>query len=276
MAQIINTNVLSLNAQRNLSNTNQTMATAMQRLSSGMRINSAADDAAGLAISQRMTAQINGMNVAEQNANNGISMAQTADSALGQISDMMQRMRELGVQAMNGTNSTGDTADLNTEYQQLSQEITRTIGSTSFNGINLLDGTSSSVTFQVGAGTTSNDQISVALSNLTTTLSSVTSGDLTAGASAAVSAIDTALDAVNTERATFGAAQNRLSEAVSGLQVSIQNTTSAKSQITDADFAAETANLTRAQVLQQAGQAMLSQANSQPNQVLTLLRNLGG
>jgi flagellin len=276
MAQIINTNILSLNAQRNLSNTNQTMATAMQRLSSGLKINSAADDAAGLAISQRMTAQINGMNVAEQNANNGISMAQTADSALGQISDMMQRMRELGVQAMNGTNSTGDTADLNTEYQQLSQEITRTIASTSFNGINLLDGSSSSVTFQIGAGTTANDQISVALSNLTTTLSSVTSGDLTAGASAAVSAIDTALDAVNTERATFGAAQNRLSEAVSGLQVSIQNTTSAKSQITDADFAAETANLTRAQVLQQAGQAMLSQANSQPNQVLTLLRNLGG
>jgi flagellin len=275
MAQIINTNVLSLNAQRNLSNTNQTMATAMQRLSSGMRINSAADDAAGLAISQRMSAQINGMNVAEQNANNGISMAQTADSALGQITNMMQRMRELGVQALNGTNSSGDQADLNTEYQQLSQEITRTISSTAFNGINLLN-TSSSITFQVGAGTTSNDQISVALTDLTATLSSVTGGDLTANASAAVSAIDTALDAVNTERATFGASQNRLSEAVSGLQVSIQNTTSAKSQITDADFAAETANLTRAQVLQQAGQAMLSQANSQPNQVLTLLRNLGG
>jgi flagellin len=274
MSAIINSNILSLNAQRNLANTNQTMATAMQRLSSGLRINSAADDAAGLAISQRMTAQINGMNVAEQNANNGISMTQTADSALGQISDMMQRMRELGVQAMNGTNSSGDQADLNTEYQQLSQEITRTIASTSFNGNSLLN-TSSSITFQVGAGTSTNDQISVALTNLTATLSSVTGGDLTSGASAAVSAIDTALDAVNTERATFGAAQNRLTEAVSGLQVSIQNTTSAKSQITDADFAAETANLTRAQVLQQAGQAMLSQANSQPNQVLTLLRNLG-
>jgi flagellin len=187
MSAIINSNILSLNAQRNLANTNQTMATAMQRLSSGLKINSAADDAAGLAISQRMTAQINGMNVAEQNANNGISMTQTADSALGQISDMMQRMRELGVQAMNGTNSSGDQADLNTEYQQLSQEITRTIASTSFNGNSLLN-TSSSITFQVGAGTSSNDQISVALTDLTATLSSVTGGDLTSGATAAVSA----------------------------------------------------------------------------------------
>ncbi len=276
MAQIINTNLISLNAQRNLSSTNNSLSQAVQRLSSGLRVNSAKDDAAGLAIAERMNAQVRGMNVAIRNANDGISMAQTADGALGQVSDIAQRMRELAVQAMNATNGTGDLANLDTEFQQLAQEITRTIGGTQFNGTAILAAGAGALNFQVGAGTTTNDQITITTNNLATdtTVTAVTAGDVKTAAAAKIAAddIDKLLDKVNTERAMYGAAQNRLSATIATLQVSVESQSAARSRIMDADFAAETANLTRAQVLQQAGTAMLSQANQVPNGVLKLLQ----
>jgi flagellin len=282
MAATINTNLISLNAQRNLSSTNSALATAIQRLSSGLRVNSAKDDAAGLAIAERMSSQVRGMNVAIRNANDGISLAQTADGALSQITEMAQRMRELAVQSMNATNSTSDRTKLDTEYQQLASEMSRTLNNTAFNGTSILANTSAStLTFQIGAGTTSNDQISIATANLSSNstmqavLSSSNGGILSvSSASAAVTNIDTLLETVNTERAVYGAAQNRLSATIATLQVAVESQSAARSRIMDADFAAETANLTRAQVLQQAGTAMLSQANSTTNNVASLLRNL--
>jgi flagellin len=280
VSQIINTNLISLNAQRNLSSTNSALATAIQRLSSGLRVNSAKDDAAGLAIAERMSSQVRGMNVAIRNANDGISLAQTADGALSQITEMAQRMRELAVQSMNATNSTSDRTKLDTEYQQLASEMSRTLNNTAFNGTSILANTSAStLTFQIGAGTTSNDQISIATANLSSNstmqavLSSSNGGILSvSSASAAVTNIDTLLETVNTERAVYGAAQNRLSATIATLQVAVESQSAARSRIMDADFAAETANLTRAQVLQQAGTAMLAQANQVPNGVLKLLQ----
>ena len=380
MPQIINTNIASLNAQRNLNASQSSLAVSLQRLSSGLRINSAKDDAAGLAISERMTAQINGLNQAARNANDGISLAQTAEGALQQITNNLQRIRELAVQARNATNSSTDRAALNTEATQLKNEIDRVATTTSFNGVKLLDGSFSNQAFQVGAnvgetitvssivnaqsanlGTSSTAQVTGAAASAFT---AITAGDLTingtsvgaiaadtnaanrassvaaavnsyssqtgvyatilasaptqvvltsssgnitvglagtattattgltaatttattatgfasldissvAGADTAMTQMDAALTAVNTARATLGAIQNRFMSVVSSLQVTSENLSASRSRIQDTDFAAETANLTKSQILQQAGTAMLAQANALPNNVLTLLK----
>ncbi len=382
MALTINTNVASLNAQRNLSSSSMDLATSLQRLSSGLRINSAKDDAAGLAISERMTTQIRGMNVAMRNANDGVSLAQTAEGSLDSVSNALQRIRELAVQSANATNSTSDRAALDAEAQQLKDEIDRVATQTNFNGVNLLDGTFTNKTFQVGA----NNGETIAVSNIvnaqssalgtttsaavttaaTTTFTAITAGDITiedatglainvggvaadasateragglrdainavsdqtgvyatndtsttitltsahdivttiagtataattgitagttaaasttgftaldlgtaSGANIAIDAMDAALTAVNTARADLGAIQTRFESVVSNLAINSENASAARGRIRDADFAAETASLTRNQILQQAGTAMLAQANSIPQNVLSLLR----
>jgi flagellin len=385
MPQVINTNIASLNAQRNLNTSQSSLNTSLQRLSSGLRINSAKDDAAGLAIASRFTAQISGLNQAARNANDGISLAQTAEGALGVISDNLQRIRELSVQSRNATNSATDRAALNTEAQQLKAEIDRVATTTSFNGVKLLDGSFTNQSFQVGAnvgetisvsgivnaqsanlGSSSVAQVTGAAA---TTFTAITAGDLkinnvsvgaiaadtnaanrasnvaaainsyssqtgvyatvlssaptqvvltnsgsvpatpdiviaesgpataattgltaattsaatatgfaaldissVAGADTAITSMDAALSAVNTARATLGAIQNRFSSVVTNLQTTSENLTASRSRIQDTDFAAETANLTRAQILQQAGTAMLAQANAVPQNVLSLLK----
>lgn len=388
MALTINTNVPSLNAQRNLSSSSADLATSLQRLSSGLRINSAKDDAAGLAISSRMTTQVNGMNVAMRNANDGVSLAQTAEGSLASVSDALQRIRELAVQSVNATNSASDRAALNTEAQQLKSEVNRVATQTNFNGVKLLDGSFTNQTFQVGANSgetidvaTIVDAQSTALgttdlttTDYTTTGTAVTAalalgaGDITingealaaftlpaspaaqataiagaitananlaaagigatvvggaveitstdvaitatlsgaanaantglvaltevqtagtpstvvgfdtldlttaAGADTAIQFMDSALEAVNTARADLGAIQSRFESVVSNLAINAENTSAARGRIMDADFASETANLTRNQILQQAGTAMLAQANQIPQNVLSLLR----
>ena len=282
MAQTINTNVQSLNAQRNLSTSQASLSTSMQRISSGLRINSAKDDAAGLAIAERMNTQVRGMNVAIRNANDGISLAQTADGALGKISDNLQRMRELAVQSANDTNGTSDRTALDNEYKQLAAENARVITSTQFNGQELLTGsggTAGTFSFQVGANTGADNQITIGTTDMATAMGTNTQGGAaTLGISAATARtamdnIDTALTAVSTARSTFGASQNRFDAVVSNLQVASENQSAARGRIMDADFAAETANLSRAQILQQAGTAMVAQANQLPQSVLRLLQN---
>jgi flagellin len=276
MAAIINTNIASVNAQRNLGASQMSLNKSIERLSSGLRINSAKDDAAGLSIATRMDSQVRGSNVAIRNANDAISFAQTADGALGGVTDALQRMRELAVQSANATNNAGDRTNLNAEFKELQAEITRITASTKFNGNAVLTGGTN--TFQVGADTT--DTIAVVGTDLTAVAAKTAiaaapgTNDVTtaAKATASITAIDAALDEVNTERATYGAVQNRFTSVVSNLQNKVENTSAAKSRIMDADFAAETANLTRGQILQQAGTAMLAQANSLPNGVLALLR----
>jgi flagellin len=384
MAAIINTNVVSLNAQRNLTSSQNALATSLQRLSSGMRINSAKDDAAGLAISQRMTSQINGLNQAARNANDGISMSQTAEGALGEIGNNLQRIRDLAVQSRNASNSVSDRTALNNEVQQLKSEIDRVASTTSFNGIKLLDGSFNNQAFQVGAnvgetisisslvnaqssslGTTTTSSANVT-GAAATAFTAITAGDLTingvsvgavaagtdaktqsdnivaaintksgvtnvtatsdaagkislvntsgsstvvafagasastaitgltagttaatsssvagfagvdisttAGADIAINAMDSALSAINAGRADLGAYQNRFSSAISNVQTTSENLTASRSRIVDTDFAAETATLSRNQVLQQAGTAMLAQANAMPQSVLSLLK----
>jgi flagellin len=377
MPSVINTNLASLNTQRNLSASQSTLATSIQRLSTGMRINSAKDDAAGLAISSRMDAQVRGLTTAARNANDGVSLAQTAEGSLGKIGDMVQRMRELAVQSSNATNSASDRGALQTEVGQLKQEIDRVAQTSNFNGTKLLDGSFTAAKFQVGAnagdsitvssitnaqlagmgsvtrastqsstaitdltatalgdltingtdvgvlaaaGTTQERQAQVVdainristttgvgasfdaqnnaivlTSNATITLTGaagakvgfVAADSATAAASAnmasldvssyggaqlAIQQCDAALTQINGARANLGAVQNRFDSAIANIQISAENTTAAKSRITDTDFAAETANLTRGQILQQAGNAMLSQANQLPQQVLSLLK----
>ncbi|WP_455033094.1 flagellin N-terminal helical domain-containing protein [Lautropia mirabilis] len=284
MAQIINTNLMSLNAQRNLSTTQSALATSVQRLSTGLRVNSAKDDAAGLAIAERMNTQVRGMNVAIRNANDAISLAQTAEGALSKINDMGQRMRELAVQSANATNSESDRASLDAEFQALSAEIKRNLDGTSFNGTKLFAALAT-LTFQVGANNNATDQIAVVTTDLNadTTMTGILGGTGGGGTAAAdiktadksrsaLEKLDKMLATVNAKRAEFGATQNRFEAVIQTLQVSAENQTAARSRIMDADFASETAALTRAQVLQQAGTAMLSQANSLPNNVLSLLR----
>ncbi len=279
MSMSINTNLNSLVAQENLAKTQNALSTSMERLSSGLRINSAADDAAGLAISQRMQAQVNGMNVAIQNSNDGISLAQTADGALASVGDSLQRMRELAVQAANATNSSSDQDSLNLEFQQLGSEIQRVLGGTTFNGSAILGSDAGTLNFQVGANVTANDSIQVSTTNLTadTTISAVTG--TTIGSTADVSAIDAvitgidnAINDINNQRALMGATENRFNAVVANLQSSVVNQSAAESRITDADFATETANMSRAQILQQAGTAMVAQANQLPQGVLKLLQ----
>jgi flagellin len=287
MAQTINTNLVSLNAQRNLSTSQGALATSMQRLSSGLRVNSAKDDAAGLAIAERMSAQTRGMNVAMRNANDAISLSQTAEGALGKVGDLFQRMRELAVQSANGTNNDDDRVSLNEEFVQLAQEATRTLEGTQFNGRSILSDTAANV-FQIGANNNSSiDRISVDGIDwsATTDITAVTGTAVITGtevptvqitdigtAQGAIASIDTAIDEINSQRATFGAVQNRFDNVVANLMVASENQSAARSRIMDADYASETANLSRASILQQAGNAMVAQANQLPQQVLALLR----
>ena len=269
MALSVNTNLMSMTAQRNLSGTQTGLATAMERLSSGLRINSAKDDAAGLAIASRMNAQVRGMNVAIRNAGDAISLAQTAEGGLNEITNMLQRMRELAVQSKNATNSSSDRINLNAEYQQLNTEITRQVGATKFNGVAIIGGGAGINVFQVGAN--ASDTISV---TTTTMAAAAAAGDIldVTNAGTAIGAVDTALDLVTTNRATYGAIQNRFESVISNLQVASENQAAAAGRIMDADFAMETANLTRFQILQQAGTAMVAQANSAPQSILSLLQ----
>ncbi len=377
MPSIINTNLPSLNTQRNLNTSQAALATSIQRLSSGLRVNSARDDAAGLAIAERMNAQVRGLNIAARNANDGVSLAQTAEGALGKVGEMVQRMRELAVQSSNATNSPSDRTALQAEVAQLKEEIDRVALSANFNGTKLLDGSFTSAKFQVGAdagefitvsaitnarlagmgvvnrastqnGTAITDLTATALGDLTingtdigvlpaagttqerqaqivdainristttnvgayydtannkivlTSAGNITltgaagakvgfaaadsavaaaSGNMTTldvssygGAQLAIQQADAALAQINGARATLGAVQSRFESAVSNIQIASENTTAARSRIMDTDFAAETAAMTRAQILQQAGNAMLSQANQLPQQVLALLK----
>jgi flagellin len=264
----INTNINSLNAQRNLAGSANTLSTSMARLSSGLRVNSAKDDAAGLAIAERMNAQTRGMNVAIRNTNDGISLAQTAEGALGAISNNLQRMRELAVQAANGTNNSTDITAINAEFTLLSAENTRVAAATSFNGTAVIAATT--FTFQVGANNTANDTISVTGSAFAAT--STTLGATSSSASAEISKLDTDINAVTSARSTWGATQNRFDSVITNLRVGSENSAAARGRIMDADYAMETANLSRAQVLQQAGTAMVAQANQQPQSVLALLK----
>ena len=275
MAQTINTNVASLNAQRNLTSSQGSLGTTLQRLSSGLRVNSAKDDAAGLAIAERMSSQVRGMNVAIRNASDAISLSQTAEGALGKIGDSLQRMRELAVQSANGTNTSGDRDNLQLEFAQLQSEITRLGDQTKFNGQAVLAGTD--FKFQVGANSGETINVSataVSASNIATAAASGVSisGAASTNAEAALASIDSAIAEVVKQRATFGAAQTRFESVVSNLQVASENQAAARGRIMDADFATETANLSRTQILQQAGTAMLAQANALPQNVLSLLR----
>jgi len=279
MPAVINTNINSLNSQRNIATSQGAVSTAMQRLSSGLRVNSAKDDAAGLAIAERMNTQVRGMNVAIRNANDGISLSQTAEGALSKVGDALQRMRELAVQGRNATNTTSDLDSLGKEFGELAKEITRVTGGTTFNGRAILAGASGTQTFQIGANTTANDTVDVTTKDMTADadVTAVTGAtfDNTSTATTLgtiIDNIDKAINTVNGERATLGASQNRFDAVISNLMISVENQSAARSRIMDADFAAETANLSRAQILQQAGTAMIAQANQMPQNVLSLLR----
>lgn len=278
MALTINTNVAALNAQRNLTGTQGALNTSLQRLSSGLRVNSAKDDAAGMYSIERMTADIRGLNQAVRNAQDGISLAQTGEGSMSQIQSALQRIREIAVQSSNAT--VEDRTGLQGEVDQLTQELSRIVQTTEFNGSKLLDGTTTSLVFQIGQDGTASNQITVSGVDLTTltgynaTLTATGTVDVSSAttASAALANLDTAINTVSSRRATFGAVQNRFEAVISNLTTYAENLTSARSRIQDADFAMETANLTRAQILQQAGTAMLAQANTLPQTALALLR----
>ena len=269
---VIGSNVSALRAANASTSANSMLATAMERLSTGQRINSAKDDAAGLAIASSMTAQIRGMNQGVRNANDGISLAQTGEGALDEVSNMLQRMRELSVQSANGTYSTGDVANITAEQDALSAQITSVLKNTAFNGKKLFDGTSASVSIQAGANTS--DTVTLALTDLTTDAAitgivDITNSKLAAGTT--LTKFDTALAKVATYRAGLGASQNRLQSAVNNLTSNATNLTDARSRIEDADFSAESTNLAKAQILAQASTAMLAQANQSQQGVLKLL-----
>ena len=268
MPQTINTNVPSLTAQRNLNMSQGALAISMQRLSSGLRVNSAKDDAAGLAIAERMNTQVRGMNVAIRNANDGISLSQTAEGGLQEVSSMLQRMRELAVQSRNGTNSADDRGNLDAEFQALNNEIGRIAETTMFNGETVLDNGGSSVTFQIGANTGSTNRLDIDLVSISSLTGSIST---TAASDTAIDDIDTMIQSVTSARADFGAIQSRFESAINNLTVGMENQAAARGRIMDADFAVESSNMTRSQILQQAGTAMVSQANSAPQSVLQLL-----
>lgn len=263
MPQSINTNVASLNAQRNLNKTQMDLNTSIQRLSSGLRINSARDDAAGLAVASRMEADARGLTVAIRNASDGISFGQTADGALGTVSEILQRMRELAVQSLNGTISNTERAYLDEEFGQLDDQITELQDAATLNNTSVFS------TFSFQVGTTSAQTLSATFTSVAATGTAVATS---AGATAALAAIDTALDEVAAARAEAGGVMGALQFRIQQLETSRENQYAARSRIMDADFATETANLTRAQILQQSGTAMVAQANAIPQNVLTLLR----
>jgi flagellin len=294
MSTSINTNVASLNAQRNLSTSAVSLTTSMQRLSSGLRVNSAKDDAAGLAIAERMNTQTRGMNVAIRNANDAISLAQTAEGALGAITNNLQRMRELAVQAANGSNGQTDIAALESEFVLLGEENQRVIASTTFNGQSLLNMAAAGPGFAFQVGANASDTITVAGIPAVMTTGDFSGGNpqpayplttpfvpvayvqgiaqTNAFASAELTKIDADLTTVNSIRASWGASQNRFESVISNLRVASENSAAARGRIMDADYAQETANLSRTQILQQAGTAMVAQANQMPQGVLALLR----
>lgn len=272
MAQIINTNIASLNAQRNLSTSQSSLNRSLQRLSSGLRVNSARDDAAGLGIAEKMASQSRGMTVAIRNANDGVSLAQTAEGGLAVMGEHLQRMRELATQAASGQYDSTNLAALDKEFQALQSEVQRIATATTFNGKQVL-GSDSTMSFQIGANTSTDNQIAVStvtasFTNIVTSLAVSTSG----GATGAMTAIDAAITNVSSARAGLGALQSRFEGVVTQLQTQVENTEAARSRIMDADYAAETANLSRTQILQQAGTAMLAQANQLPQNVLSLLQ----
>ncbi|GKW14544.1 flagellin FliC [Pectobacterium actinidiae] len=289
----INTNIMSLVTQNNLNKSQSSLGTAIERLSSGLRINSAKDDAAGQAIANRMTAQVKGLTQAARNANDGISLTQTAEGNLNEINNNLQRVRELAVQAASDTNGSTDRTSIYTEMKQRLDEIDRVAGSASFNGTNLLDGSASGgINIQVGANTGANEVITIdsgALVNATTTsgaglasgvstsVAAISGGTGAIGGSGGlaqdiVDAVDTALKAVDTARSNLGAIQNRFESTITNVNNTINNLSNARGRIQDADYAVEVSNMTKANILQQAGTSVLSQANQVPQTVLSLLR----
>lgn len=263
MASVVFTNTYSLNAQKNLNKNSAGLATALERLSSGLRVNSSMDDAAGLAVASKMEAQSRGMTVAMRNASDGISYAQTADSALSSVSDMLQRMRELATQSLNGAIGDTERGFINNEFSQLQAEAGRVQGAAMINGTSVF----STFSFQVGANAT--DTLSATFTSTSITGTSVSTS---AAASTALSSVDAWINSMASNRSTIGGVNSRLNTTIQYLEAARENQTAARSRIMDADFASETASLTRYQILQQAGTAMVSQANSIPNNVLSLLR----
>ena len=277
MGMQINTNVAANNAFRNLNNTQNDLSKSLEKLSSGLRINRAADDAAGLAISEGLKSQVGGLTVASRNAQDGISVVQTAEGSLTEVHSILQRVRDLAVQAGNDSNNAASRTDIQTEVTQLTDELTRISGSANFNGINLLDGSNATLTFQVGAGgVAANDQIAVSLAGANVSTVATAVGALTfdtaANALTSINAIDTQIQNVSTARASLGAVQNRFESAVRSLNVSKENLSAASSRITDTDMAEEMVKFTRSNILSQAGTAMLAQANQTGQGVLQLLR----
>jgi flagellin len=276
MALYINSNIASDTAQKNLLLNQANLQQSFARLSSGLRINSAKDDAAGLAISESIKSQVRSFNVAERNAGDGISMAQTAEGSLGEVHGILGRMRELAVQAANGSLTSTDRGFLQTEFSSLQSEITRIQGSSKFNGKQLLGTTAATITLQVGLDNTSTDQIQVTLGGVSLASvagSAALSGSTASSALASLATIDAAITSVSTSRAKFGAAMNRLAVATSSIQTMRLNLTAANSRITDVDVASETAALSRNQVLTQAGISVLAQANQLPQLAFGLLRS---
>lgn len=269
----IGTNVASLSAQRNLQRASEALGRNFEHLSTGRRISRAADDAAGLSIAARLSASTRSIDQAVRNANDGVSLVQTAEGALGEIESALTRMRELSVQSANGTYSASDQDNLQAEFSQLLTSVNQIADSTSFNTVSLLN-SSSAITLQIGPGTTAGvDTLSVSLTSATASSLSISTLDIgsSGDASAAIVALDTALNTVTTARGAFGAVQNRLDAAMSQLQVRSENLSAAYSRIMDVDVAAETAALTKNSILQQAAISILAQANTQPSQALTLL-----
>lgn len=272
------TNPSSLNAQRNLQNSQRLMDSSLSRLSSGMRITKASDDAAGLAVSENLRAQVRGLQQASRNASDGISVVQVAEGAMNEITNMMIRQRELAVQSASDGISDTERGYLDTEYTALASEIDRIAASTEFAGNSLIDGNGSSMDFQVGTDASSDSRVSVDFSaiDVTTTTLNVDSGtvglDSKANALAAITALDTAIDTVSSNRATLGSVANRLTSTINNLGVSIENTAAANSRIRDVDVASESARMTKAQILMQAGVSVLAQANTQPQYALALLK----
>jgi flagellin len=277
MALYVNTNVASLFAQRNLNRSQMGAEKALQRLSTGMRVNSAADDAAGLAVGTRFQSQIRSLEQAQRNANDGISVIQTAEGALAQMTDLLIRMRELSVQSANGTLSAADRVFLDTEFDSLVAEIDRIAQVTNFNGTDLLDGDASAgIVFQVGANNTANDRITISVTNARQ--DSIASQTLTAqtistvaGARTSMGVIDDAINSIASQRSKLGAVQNRLTVTIENLGSAVENLSASRSRIVDADIAKETANLTKYQILVQAGLSVVAQANASPQAALSLL-----
>jgi flagellin len=271
----VNTNIASINAQRNLATVTERLGASFRRLSTGLRISTAADDAAGLAISERLRSQVRSLEQAKRNANDGISMVQTAEGALNEVSSILTRLRELAIQAANGSVSGADRDTLNQEFSSLINEIDRIGRSAEFNGVRLLDGSASTAVFQIGLGTTTGiDTLSVSLSPALATTLNLNTLDIgsTGDTSLAITNVDAAINSISGLRGTLGGVQNRLNSTIANLAISVENLSAAESRIRDVDVAVETAQLTRNSIMQQAAIAVLAQANAQPQAALNLLR----